>query len=137
MLEALRMAARSGVDVRIMIPNMPDHPFVYRTTLYNAGRLIKEGAKVYIYENGFLHAKTLTVDGEVCTAGSTNFDIRSFRLNFESNAFIYDRGITGRMNAQFEEDMKLSREYTQEDRDNISLYERMAESISRLLTEIL
>ena len=74
---------------------------------------------------------------EVCTAGSCNFDIRSFRLNFESNAFIYDRGITGRMNAQFEEDMKLSREYTQTDRDNISLYERLAESISRLLTEIL
>ena len=59
------------------------------------------------------------------------------RLNFESNAFIYDRDVTGRMNAQFEEDMKHSTEYTQEDRDNISLYERLAESISRLLTEIL
>jgi cardiolipin synthase len=137
MMESLRMAARSGTDVRIMIPCMPDHPFVYRTTLYNAGRLIKEGAKIYIYENGFLHAKTLSVDGEVCTVGSSNFDIRSFRLNFESNAFIYDRGVTGRMNAQFEEDMKLSTEYTQKDRDNISLYERLAESISRLLTEIL
>ena len=54
MMESLRMAARSGVDVRIMIPCMPDHPFVYRTTLYNAGRLIKEGAKVYIYENGYV-----------------------------------------------------------------------------------
>ena len=137
MLDSLAMAARSGLDVRIMIPAMPDHPFVYRTTLYNAGKLIKEGAHIYIYRNGFLHAKTLTVDGEVCTAGSCNFDIRSFRLNFESNAFIYDCGVAGRMNAQFEEDMKLSREYTQEDRDNISLYERMAESISRLLTEIL
>jgi cardiolipin synthase len=137
MLDSLAMAARSGLDVRIMIPSMPDHPFVYRTTLYNAGKLIKEGAHIYIYNNGFLHAKTLTVDGEVSTAGSCNFDIRSFRLNFESNAFIYDREVTGRMNAQFEEDMKLSREYTQADRDNISLYERLAESISRLLTEIL
>ena len=137
MLESLAMAARSGLDVRIMIPSMPDHPFVYRTTLYNAGKLIQEGAHIYIYRNGFLHAKTLTVDGEVCTAGSCNFDIRSFRLNFESNAFIYDRGVTQRMNRQFEEDMKFSREYTQKDRDNISLYERLAESISRLLTEIL
>ena len=137
MMESLRMAARSGIDVRIMIPCIPDHPFVYRTTLYNAGRLIKEGAKVYIYENGFLHAKTLTVDGEVCTAGSTNFDIRSFRLNFESNAFIYDKDVTADMDARFLDDMKLSRPYTQEDRDNISRLEKALESISRLLTEIL
>lgn len=137
MLDSLAIAARSGVDVRIMIPCIPDHPFVYRTTLYNAGKLIREGAHIYIYENGFMHAKTMTADGEVCTAGSSNFDIRSFRLNFESNVFIYDSDVTGSMNAQFMEDMKHSREYTQKDRDNISLYEKMAESVSRLLTEIL
>ena len=137
MMESLRMAARSGVDVRIMIPCMPDHPFVYRTTLYNAGRLIKEGAKVYIYENGFMHAKTLSVDGEVCTAGSSNFDIRSFRLNFESNAFIYDRNVTEDLDSRFMDDIRLSRPYTQEDRDRISNFEKAAESISRLLTEIL
>ena len=137
MLESIAMAARSGVDVRVMIPNKPDHLFVYRTTLYNAGKLIKEGAKIYIYDNGFLHAKTLTVDGEVCTAGSTNFDIRSFRLNFESNAFIYDREITEAMNAQFEKDLELSRPYTADDRAKISIWERLAESLSRLLTEIL
>ena len=137
MLESLAMAARSGVDVNIMIPCIPDHPFVYRTTLYNAGKLIKEGAKIYIYENGFLHAKTLTVDDEVCTAGSSNFDIRSFALNFESNAFIYDADVTSAMNAQFAEDLKHSREYTQKDRDNISIWENILESISRLLTQIL
>ena len=137
MMESLRMAARSGIDVRIMIPCMPDHPFVYRTTLYNAGRLIKDGARVYIYENGFLHAKTLSVDGEVCTAGSSNFDIRSFRLNFESNAFIYDKYVTEEMDKRFMDDIRLSRAYTQEDRDNISKIEKAAESISRLLTEIL
>lgn len=137
MLESIVMAARSGVDVRIMIPCIPDHPFVYRTTLYNAGKLINEGAKIYIYESGFLHAKTLTVDGEVCTVGSTNFDIRSFRLNFESNAFIYDKSVTERMDAQFDKDLELSRPYTAEDRANISVWEKTAESISRLLTEIL
>ena len=137
MLDSIAMAARSGLDVKIMIPCIPDHPFVYRTTLYNAGRLIKEGAKIYIYENGFLHAKTLTVDDEVCTTGSTNFDIRSFRLNFESNAFIYDSEVTKAMNNQFIEDLKYCREYTQEDRDNIDFKERTLESVSRLLTEIL
>ena len=120
-----------------MIPCMPDHPFVYRTTLYNAGRLIRDGAKIYIYENGFMHAKTLSVDGEVCTVGSSNFDIRSFRLNFESNAFIYDKGVTADLDERFMADINLSRPYTQDDRDRISKSERAAESISRLLTEIL
>ena len=137
MIDSLAMAARSGIDVRIMIPCIPDHPFVYRTTLYNAGKLIREGARIYIYNNGFLHAKTLTVDGEVCTAGSCNFDIRSFRLNFESNAFIYDRGVAGAMNRQFEEDLRYSTEYTAEDRASISIWEKAAESVSRLMTEIL
>ncbi len=136
-MESLVMAARSGIDIRIMIPNIPDHPFVYRTTLYNAGRLINNGAKIYIYENGFLHAKTMTVDGEVCTAGSTNMDIRSFRLNFESNAFIYDKEVTSAMNRQFHKDMELSRLYTADDRAAISIGEKALESISRLLTEIL
>ncbi|MBQ6440187.1 MAG: cardiolipin synthase [Mogibacterium sp.] len=137
MMESLRMAARSGIDVRIMIPCMPDHPFVYRTTLYNAGRLINDGARIYIYENGFMHAKTLSIDGEVCTVGSANFDNRSFRLNFESNAFIYDRDVTEELDERFMTDINLSRPYTQDDRDRISNAERAAESISRLLTEIL
>lgn len=137
LLDSLIMAAQSGIDVRIMIPCMPDHPFVYRTTLLNAGELIAAGARVYIYEKGFLHAKTMVVDGEVSTAGSTNFDIRSFKLNFETNAFIYDKRFAARMEAQFRADMKCAREYTQDDRDNISLGAHLLESISRLLTEIL
>lgn len=136
-MESLLMAARSGVEVNLMIPCMPDHPFVYRTTLYNAGELLKEGAHVYIYENGFLHAKTLSVDGEVCTVGSTNFDIRSFKLNFETNAFIYDSEVSKRMEAFFIKDLEKSRPYTLEDRANISTLEKALESISRLLTEIL
>ncbi len=136
-INALILAANSGVEINIMIPCMPDHPFVYRTTLLNAGRLIENGANIYIYENGFLHAKTLIVDDEVATIGSCNFDIRSFRLNFETNAFVYDERFAKMMVDQFHEDMKLSRRYTAEDRANLSLYERMAESISRLLTEVL
>lgn len=137
MIESICMAARSGVDVRIMIPCMPDHIFVYRTTLYNAGKLIDEGVKVFIYDNGFLHAKTLSADGEVSTIGSCNFDIRSFRLNFETNAFIYDKETTGKLDNQFIKDLEYCHEYTKEDRNNISVWEKILESISRLLTEVL
>lgn len=137
MLDSLIMAAQSGVDVRIMIPCMPDHPFVYRTTLMNAGELIAAGARIYIYENGFLHSKTLMVDNEVSTVGSANFDIRSFKLNFESNAFIYDSDFADEMEDRFRDDIIKSREYTEEDRANISIIEKILESISRLMTEIL
>ncbi|MDR1572428.1 MAG: cardiolipin synthase, partial [Clostridiales Family XIII bacterium] len=89
-LDALKTAALSGVDVRIMIPHMPDHMFVYWATYSYVGQLINVGARAFVYDAGFLHAKTMAVDGEVASVGSANFDIRSFRLNFETNAFIYD-----------------------------------------------
>lgn len=136
-IESLEMAAQSGVDVRIMIPCMPDHPFVYHTTLYNAGILLESGVKIYIYNNGFLHAKTMVVDKEVSTVGSANFDIRSFRLNFETNAFIYDRNFGEQMEKQFKTDIEKSHLYTLEDRANRGIYKKMMERISRLLSEIL
>lgn len=136
-IESLEMAAQSGVDVRIMIPCMPDHPFVYHTTLYNAGILLESGVKIYIYNNGFLHAKTMVVDHEISTVGSTNFDIRSFKLNFETNAFIYDRNFGEQMGKQFTKDIEQSTQYTLDDRENRGIYKKMMERISRLLSEIL
>ncbi|PWT67676.1 cardiolipin synthase, partial [Limosilactobacillus reuteri] len=56
------IAAHSGVDVRIMIPSMPDHPFIYRATQWYANYLLHEGIKIYVYDNGFIHAKTVMVD---------------------------------------------------------------------------
>lgn len=90
LLDALRIACLSGIDVNIMIPNKPDHAFVYWATLSYIGELLKAGATVYIYDNGFIHAKTIVVDDEIASVGTANIDVRSFRLNFEVNAFIYD-----------------------------------------------
>ncbi len=89
-LESLKMAAQSGIDVRIMIPAQPDHIFVYWATYAYIGELLKAGCRVYIYDNGFLHSKVMVVDGEVMSVGSANFDRRSFKLNFEANAIVYD-----------------------------------------------
>ena len=83
-LDSLKIAAKSGVDVRIMIPCKPDHPFVYWATYSYLGEMAAAGAKCYTYQNGFLHAKTLTIDGLVSCVGTANMDIRSFQLNFES-----------------------------------------------------
>lgn len=136
-LESLKMAAQSGADVRVMIPCKPDHPFVYWATYSYVGELLRSGARVWIYDNGFLHAKTLVVDGEVSSVGSTNFDNRSFRLNFETNAFVFDEDFSKQMEHTFEQDMLKSHELTLEDYNKRSIIIRLKEVVSRLLTDIL
>ena len=135
--ESLKMAALSGVDVRVMIPCMPDHIFVYWATYSYVGELLRSGVRVFIYDNGFLHAKTLCCDGMVASIGSANFDNRSFRLNFEANAFVYDKDIAEKMDVIFEEDMKHCHELTQELYDKRSVWIKVKEGISRLLSAVL
>lgn len=136
-MEALKTAVLSGVDVRIMIPCKPDHMFVYWATYSYVGILVNLGAKVYIYDNGFLHAKAMMVDGEVASVGSANFDIRSFRLNFEINAFIYDEEEVYKLEAIFEEDITKSHELTKQLYRNRPIIIKFKESISRLLSDLL
>lgn len=135
--ESLKMAAQSGIDVRVMIPHMPDHMFVYWATYSYVGELLRSGGKVYIYDKGFLHAKTIVVDGEVASVGSANFDNRSFRLNFETNAFIFDKHFAGEMEDVFENDIKNGHELTMEEYSRRSLIIRIKEAFSRLLSDIL
>ncbi|MGM8366518.1 cardiolipin synthase [Virgibacillus sp. W0181] len=137
LMDALRIAALSGVKIKIMIPNKPDHPFVYWATLSYIGELLNEGAEIYLYQNGFLHAKTIVVDGNVSSVGTTNIDVRSFRLNFEVNAFLYDKDIAKKLVDVFQRDITLSTQMTKELYKKRSLGIRFKESISRLLSPIL
>lgn len=136
-LESLKMAAQSGVDVRIMIPCKPDHMFVYWATYSFVGELVNSGARVFIYDKGFLHAKTIVVDGEVASVGSANFDRRSFKLNFETNAFVYDEEEAYKMEAIFENDMADCHELTKALYRKRSMIIKFKESISRLVSDLL
>ncbi len=136
-LESLKIAALSGIDVRIMIPNKPDHMFVYWATYAYIGELLKYGIRPYIYENGFLHAKTLVIDGQAASVGTANIDIRSFKLNFEVNAFIYDRETAGKLKQAFEEDIEVCTLLTEDLYAQRSMIIRFKEAISRLLSPIL
>ncbi|HJC47220.1 MAG TPA: cardiolipin synthase [Candidatus Lachnoclostridium pullistercoris] len=136
-LSALEVAAKSGVDVRLMIPCKPDHPFVYWATYSYVGDLLDAGAKCYTYENGFLHAKGVMADGRVCSYGTANMDIRSFELNFEVNAVIYDEDTTEKLEKIFLEDLKNCREITRERYRQRSLVIRVKEQCSRLLSPLL
>lgn len=135
--DALRIAALSGIDVKVMIPNKPDHPFVYWATLSYIGDLLKAGAQVYIYQRGFLHAKTIIVDGKIVSVGTANIDVRSFRLNFEVNAFMYNQRLSERLLDAFKNDIAHSTQMTQKLYRERSIGVRFKESISRLISPIL
>ncbi|MEJ8776990.1 cardiolipin synthase [Pseudogracilibacillus sp. ICA-222130] len=137
LMDALRIAALSGIKIKIMIPNKPDHIFVYWATLSSVGELLNEGAEIYLYQNGFLHAKTIVVDGKMSSVGTANIDVRSFRLNFEVNTFLYDVKIAQQLVDIFEQDIMLSTQMTKQLYEQRSLWIKFKESISRLLSPIL
>ena len=136
-LDALRVAAHSGIDVRIMIPCKPDHPFVYRATQYYAHVLANEGVTIYTYQRGFLHAKTMLIDGKMSSVGSAHLDFRSFKLNFEINAFIYDSDTTDQLEQIFVNDIRNSRVVTAAVFDQQSRWLHFKQRFSRLLSPIL
>ncbi|WP_436966213.1 cardiolipin synthase [Staphylococcus shinii] len=136
-LDAIKIAALGGVDVSIMIPNKPDHPFVYWATYNNVASLLDAGVNIFHYNNGFLHSKTLVIDDEVASVGTTNMDHRSFTLNFEINAFIYDTHIAKELRLAFEKDLEVSYRLTKEIYQQRSLWIKFKEGISRLLSPIL
>lgn len=135
--ESIEIAVLSGVKVKLMIPNKPDHPFVYQATLSYAEELINMGGEVYIYDKGFLHAKTILIDNEIFSVGTANFDIRSFRLNFEVNAFVYDEELAREHISYFEQDLMDSYQLTHHEIQKYSLWDRFKQQFSRLLSPIL
>ncbi len=135
--DAIKIALIRGVDVKIMIPNKQDHIFVYWATYSYVGDLLPLGLKAYIYENGFLHAKTIVIDDKIVSIGSANFDKRSFKLSFESNAFLYGDKIGIEMREIFVNDLKYSKKLTLEKYKRRSIPIRIKEPISRLISPLL
>ena len=135
--EALRVAALSGLDVRIIIPGNPDHFFVYWASMSYLGELLEAGVKVYQYEKGFIHAKVLTIDGQVASVGTANMDIRSFELNFEVNAFMYDENLTKKLEEDFMDDLKSCVEITKEWYHRRRWWFKVKEAVARLVSPML
>jgi cardiolipin synthase len=135
--EALRIAALSGIDVRIMIPAHPDHPFVYWASLSYLGELLEVGVKCYKYEKGFVHSKVVMIDSLVSSVGTANMDVRSFKLNFECNAFIYDQEVAAALEEQYLRDIEDCTLIDGEEYKNRSHWTKIRESVSRLLSPLL
>ena len=127
-------AALSGVDVRFMMTGVPDKKVPYWAAWTYFRPLLKAGVKVYLYEAGFLHSKTLTADGQITAIGTMNMDIRSLRLHKELMLWMYDEGLARRQEQLFEEDIANSHEVTLTDLDMLSLTTRFRNSFMRLLS---
>ncbi len=112
--KALKKALKRGIDVEIMISSKSDIPFTPDASLYFAYKLVKRGAKVYLYDKGFHHSKIMMVDDTFCTLGSANLNSRSLRYDYEVNAFIFDKGVTKEMTNMFQADKQDSTELTKE-----------------------
>ena len=136
-LEALRISALSGVDVRIIVPDKPDHFFMEWVLSANIANLIDYGVKIYRYNNGFIHSKTIVSDDIVSSIGTANMDNRSFRLNFEVNAFIYDGVVAKEQSKIFLNDQKFSTFVTKEAYEKRSRVLRIKESLIKLVSPIL
>jgi cardiolipin synthase len=130
--DALSVAAANGVDVKVIIPDKPDHMFVFWNNIHSANTVMHNGVRVFMYNKGFVHSKTMVVDGEYCSVGSANFDDRSLVLNFETNAMIMSKKLGEQMDAAFEEDLKDCTEYHIEDYEALSGYSILRVMISRL-----
>lgn len=136
-LNALMIAVKSGIEVNIMIPCMPDHPFVYWATYSYIGDMVMAGANCYTYNNGFLHSKGMIVDDKVLCYGTANMDIRSFALNFEVNAVIYDEKKAKEMVDIFRKDLEVCRQITKDYYAGRKLKIRVKEQVCRLLSPLL
>ena len=136
-LMALKTAALSGMDVRMIIPNRPDHHIVFWATQSYLGELLEAGVRVYQYQRGFVHAKVMMVDGVVASVGTANMDIRSFQLNFEVNALLFDKSIVERLERDFCNDVADSREIILQEYLDRPFFNKVKESGARLLSPLL
>ena len=105
---AITRAIRRGVKVEIMLSSKSDIPLTPDCALYQARKLMKRGAEVWLYKPGFHHSKIMMVDGRYCTVGSTNLDARSLKCDFEENAVIIDRATTRELDDMFWRDKQKS-----------------------------
>lgn len=132
MQKALCIAADAGVDVRLLIPAVPDHKFVYMVAETYWGQLLCHGVRIYKYTPGFLHAKSVMVDREVALVGSTNMDYRTFQLHYECGVLLYHMPAVEDLLEDMDHVMGQSSIYTLEDWKKRPWYRRAFASVLRL-----
>lgn len=134
---ALQVAARSNIAVKLIVPKVSDSWIAEYATNSYLEKLLEAGVEVYHYTKGFIHAKTIVIDGAFSTVGTANMDYRSFNINFEVNAFIYDKTFSKRLKSDFESDLKNTEQLQLETWMNRSRRKRFIEALARLAAPLL
>lgn len=135
--KALKRSIDRGIDVRIMVSSASDVPFTPDAALYKLHKLMKRGATVYMYNGGFHHSKVMTVDDTFCTIGTANLNSRSLRYDYETNAFIFDRGITAELNQMYKNDVKQCTQLIPEFWKKRSVWRKFVGWFANLFTPVL
>lgn len=134
---AIKKALKKGTEVEIMIPAVSDIPFTPEASLYIVHKLMKRGAKIYLFKGGFHHSKVMMVDKSFCTVGTANLNSRSLRYDYETNAFIFDPATTNQLNTMFERDKQNSILLTPEIWKERSGWKKFVGWVGNLLTPFL
>lgn len=137
MITALTLAAKSGIDVRIITPGVPDKKLVYMVTQSYYYQLIQAGVKIYQYTPGFIHAKTVVMDDAVATVGTVNFDYRSLYLHFECGVWMYHNAVIQEIHDDYMTTLEQCDEITLEDIKKTGRLKRLWQAILRLIAPLL
>ena len=137
LMDALIIAIQSGLDVKVLVPGFSDSKMVNAAASAYYTELLQYGAKIYKYNKGFVHAKTMVIDDDLAIIGSANMDYRSFDLNFEVNAMVYSKNITKELKEAFENDLKESVQIDAIEWLNRPKHIHLWEKIVRLLSPFL
>jgi cardiolipin synthase len=135
-LYALQLAALRGVDVRVMLPERPDHYLVYLSGFAYIAEAEPAGVKFYRYEPGFLHQKVILVDDDFASVGTANFDNRSIRLNFELMLMVADRDFAAAVAKMLEDDLAHCRQVTSDELESHGRWFRIAVRLARLTAPV-
>jgi len=136
-LDALKQAAISGVDVRLLLPEKSDSGIVAAASKFYFEELLESGVRIFLYKKGFIHAKTIVADSKVSVIGTANMDIRSFDLNFEMMSTIYGADFAAQLEQVYLSDLSDSREVTPKDWEEIGVWHKFTYSIARLISSFL
>lgn len=135
--DAMIGAALSGLDIRLMMTGVPDNKTAWRAAYSYWPKFLEAGGRVFLYEAGFFHAKTLVVDSRICSIGTMNLDILSLRLHKENMVWIYDEEVAKAQESIFRKDLERCREVTLEELMSASAFKRLTYSACRLGSNLL
>lgn len=137
LLTALKLSALADVDVKLLVPGVPDKKIVHWASRSYYQELMEAGVKIYEYNRGFIHAKVIQVDGRIASVGTANLDIRSLHLGYEINALVYDEQIVRKLEEDFINDLKHCVKIDLEKWTERPLRKNLVESTARLLSPLL